>query len=257
MNCEAARVLVNALVDGELDAGNAREVEGHVAICPPCAAALSNVRDLHGAMRGSDLRHKAPLRLSARIGAALPRPAPTPIKTDRRTLLKGFAFGATLSGAVAASGLLLLLRDDRERQIAGDLVSAHLRSLQAGRLTDVETSDQHVVKPWFNGKVDVAPPVVDLTAKGFTLLGGRLDYLEGKPSAVIVYKRRKHVINLFIETNAEAGDGAPSMKTAQGFNIRHWTEGGLDFWAISDINAEELTEFQKALSASLRPRAGA
>ena len=212
--------MVNALVDGELDAGHAREVETHVAACPACAAALARARDIHLAMGRLDLRYKAPLHLVSRIGAALPRPAPTQIKTDRRTLLKGFAFGATLSGAVAASGLLLLVRDDRERQIAGDLVSAHLRSLQGGRLTDVETSDQHAVKPWFNGKVDVAPPVVDLTAKGFTLLGGRLDYLEGKPCAVIVYKRRKHVINLFVEQNAEAIDRAPSMTTVQGFNIQ-------------------------------------
>ena len=165
MNCETAKVLVNALVDGELDAGHAQEVETHVATCAPCAAALARARDVHLAMGRLDLRHKAPMGLSSRIGAALPRPAT--IKTDRRTLLKGFAFGATLSGAVAASGVLLLVRDYRERQIAGDLVSAHLRSLQGARLTDVETSDQHTVKPWFNGKVDVAPPVVDLTAKGF------------------------------------------------------------------------------------------
>jgi anti-sigma factor RsiW len=255
MNCETAKVLVNALVDGELDAGHAQEVETHVATCAPCAAALARARDVHLAMGRLDLRHKAPMGLSSRIGAALPRPAT--IKTDRRTLLKGFAFGATLSGAVAASGVLLLVRDYRERQIAGDLVSAHLRSLQGARLTDVETSDQHTVKPWFNGKVDVAPPVVDLTAKGFTLLGGRLDYLDGRPCAVIVYKRRKHVINLFVEQNAQAIDQVPAMTAAQGFNIQHWTEAGLEFWAISDINADELTEFQKELSAALRPRAGA
>ena len=128
MNCEAVKVLVNALVDGELDAGHAREVETHIAACPACAAALARARDIHLAIGRLDLRFKAPLHLVSRIGAALPRPALTQINTDRRTLLKGFAFGATLSGAVAASGLLLLLRDDRERQIAGDLVSAHLRT---------------------------------------------------------------------------------------------------------------------------------
>lgn len=248
MNCEMAKVLVNALIDGELDAGHAQEVEAHVETCPTCAAALARVRDVHLAMARLDLRHKAPMGLISRIEAALPRPAT--IKTDRRTLLKGFALGATLSGAVAASGLLLLVRDDREHQMAGDLVSAHLRSLQGARLTDVETSDQHTVKPWFNGKVDVAPPVADLTAKGFTLLGGRLDYLDGKAVAAIVYKRRKHVINLFVEQSAQASDRAPVTTSAQGFNIRHWTEAGLDLWAISDINADELSEFQKELSAA-------
>ena len=255
MNCEMAKVLVNALIDGELDAGHAQEVEAHVETCPTCAAALARVRDVHLVMARLDLRHKAPMGLSRRIEAALPQPAT--IKTDRRSLLKGFALGATLSGAVAASGLLLLVRDDREHQIAGDIVSAHLRSLQGARLTDVETSDQHTVKPWFNGKVDVAPPVADLTAKGFTLLGGRLDYLDGKAVAAIVYKRRKHVINLFVEQSAQASDRAPATTSAQGFNIQHWTEAGLDLWAISDINADELSEFQKELSAALRPRAGA
>lgn len=254
MNCEAAKGLVHALVDGELDAGHAREVETHVAGCARCAAALAGARDLHLAMARLNLRHKAPLHLSSRIEAALPRPAP--IKTDRRTLLKGFAFGATLSGAVAASGLLLLVRDDHERQIAGDVVSAHLRSLQSGRLMDVETSDQHTVKPWFNGKVDVAPPVVDLTAKGFTLLGGRLDYLDGQAVAAIVYKRRRHVINLLVEHNAQATGQAPSMTTIQGFNVRRWTDHGLVFWAVSDIDADELAEFGREFEAALRPRAG-
>lgn len=255
MNCEAAETLVNALVDGELDAGHAREVETHVASCPRCAAALAGARDLHRAMAQLDLRYKAPLGLSRRIEAALPRPAR--VMTDRRTLLKGFVLGATLSGAVAASGLFLFVRDDRERWMAADVLSAHLRSLQSTRLTDIETSDQHTVKPWFNGKIDIAPPVVDLTAKGFTLLGGRLDYLDGKPCAVIVYKRRKHVIDLFVEQNAQAINQPASTTKVQGFNIRHWTEAGLHFWAISDIDASELAEFQEEVSTALSPRDGA
>ena len=255
MNCEAAETLVNALVDGELDAGHAREVETHVASCPRCAAKLAGARDLHHAMARLDLRYKAPLGLSRRIEAALPRPAR--VTTDRRTLFKGFVWGATLSGAIAASGLFLMVQDDRERRMAADVLSAHLRSLQSTRLTDIETSDQHTVKPWFNGKIDIAPPVVDLTAKGFTLLGGRLDYLDGKPSAVIVYKRRKHVIDLFVEQSAQAINQPASTTKVQGFNIRNWTEAGLHFWAISDINASELTEFQKEVSAALSPRDGA
>ena len=195
------------------------------------------------------------LRRTSAAGSGPPCRGRRRLRLTRRTLLKGFAFGATLSGAVAASGLLLLVRDDRERRIAGDLVSAHLRSLQDARLTDVETSDQHTIKPWFNGKLDVAPPVVDLTANGFTLLGGRLDYLDDKPCAVIVYKRRKHVINLFIEQNTQAIDQAASTMTVQGFNIRHWSEAGLDFWVVSDINAEELVEFGKEFETALRPRA--
>jgi anti-sigma factor RsiW len=252
MNCEAAKPLVYALVDGELDAGHAQEVEAHVASCRHCAAMLASARDLHQAMTQLDLRYRAKLRLSSRIEAALPRPAR--VTTDRRTLLKGFAFGATLSSAVAATGLILLIKDDREQRMAADVLSAHLRSLQSARVTDIETSDQHAVKPWFNGKVDIAPPVVDLTAKGFTLLGGRLDYVDGRPSAVIVYKRRKHIIDLFVEQNAPESKQPASAIELRGFNILHWAEAGLSFWAISDIDASELSEFKKKLSAALPPR---
>lgn len=250
MNCETAEVLVHALLDGELDAGHARAVEEHVDHCPRCAAVLAGARDLRRALVQVDLTHQAPSDLRRRIEAALPPAAPP--ATSRRTLLKGFAFGTAFSGAIAASALLLLVREDRDRRILGDVVSAHLRSLQSTRLTDVETSDQHAVKPWFNGKLDVAPPVFDLTAKGFTLLGGRLDFLDGKAVAVIVYKRRRHVIDLFITQSPRSRVQAPGAKTLQGFNVRHWTERGLAFWAVSDIDAEELTDFSEQFSNALR-----
>ena len=116
-------------------------------------------------------------------------------------------------------------------------MSAHVRSLQGEHLTDVQTSDQHTVKPWFNGKVDVAPPVVDLTAQGFTLIGGRLDYLDGKAVASIVYRRRTHVINLFIAQGAPSEPQDAKIDKVQGFNIRRWNAQGLEFWAVSDIDA--------------------
>ena len=119
-------------------------------------------------------------------------------RPSRRTFFGGFAAGAAISAAVAASLVLTVFRGDREQTIASEVVAAHIRSLQAGHLMDVETGDQHTVKPWFNGKVDVAPPVVDLTAHGFTLLGGRLDFIDGEAAAAIVYRRREHVINLFV-----------------------------------------------------------
>ena len=125
---------------------------------------------------------------------------------------------------MAASLVIAVVRNDQNQQIASDVVSAHLRSLQAGHLTDVETSDQHTVKPWFNGKLDVAPPVIDLTAQGFTLIGGRLDYINGQPVASIVYRRRKHVINLFVAQQLGAAVHGVKDKIVQGFNIRHWSE---------------------------------
>jgi anti-sigma factor RsiW len=145
------------------------------------------------------------------------------------------------------------MRDNQQQTIADEVVSAHIRSLQAGHLMDVETSDQHTVKPWFNGRVDVAPPVVDLTAEGFTLLGGRLDYIDGEPVAAIVYQRRKHLINLFVAQRLGAQHGSALSEAIQGYNVRHWSQGGLDFWAVSDLAGDELDEFVQKIEAALRP----
>jgi anti-sigma factor RsiW len=128
-------------------------------------------------------------------------------------------------------------------------VSAHLRSLQADHLTDVKSSDQHTVKPWFNGRLDVSPPVIDLTAQGFTLLGGRLDYIDGRAVATVVYQRRSHVINVFVTQSSGAG---AKFERVQGFNIRRWSWSDLDFWAISDIDADELREFEQKFETALR-----
>jgi anti-sigma factor RsiW len=249
MNCNEAEVLLHALLDGELDASHAREVETHVAACPRCAARLRAYRDMRQAMAAADLHLPAPASLRRRIDAALPLAAAR--APTRRAMLQGFGFGAALS-AVAASGLVwVALRADQEQRVLGEVVAAHLRSLQAEHLTDVPSSDQHTVKPWFNGRLDVAPPVVDLTAQGFTLLGGRLDYIDGRPVASIVYRRRTHVINLFV-AQASTGDRGAKVETLQGFNIRRWSEGGLNFWAVSDINADELQEFGAKFEGAAR-----
>jgi anti-sigma factor RsiW len=258
MNCSEAEVLINALIDGELDAGHAREVEAHVATCPTCAAKLAAFRAMHQAMAEADAKERAPAHLRRRIEAAMPAAATRadrPGKTRQpawRTFFGGLTVGTALSAAVAASLFLGVFRDDAEQRIGGEVVSAHLRSLQPGHLTDVETSDQHTVKPWFNGKLDVAPPVIDLTAQGFTLLGGRLDDIDGETVAAVVYRRRQHVINLFVAQHLGAEHAAMARETRHGFNVRHWSEGGLDFWAVSDINASELDEFCQKLTAALR-----
>ena len=150
---------------------------------------------------------------------------------------------------VAASLVLTVIRRD-EQAVADEVVSAHIRSLQPGHLMDVATSDQHTVKPWFNGRVDVAPPVIDLTAESFTLLGGRLDYIDGEPVAAIVYQRRKHMINLFVAQHLGARHARTVAESIQGYNVRHWSQDGLDFWVVSDLAGDELDEFvQKIASA--------
>ena len=256
MTCDEARILLHALIDGELDAGHAREVEAHIATCPDCAAELAAWREMSKAMAGADLRFAAPLALRRRIEAALPQ-AQTQIQAvpSRRAVLRGFAMGSAVS-AIAATGLVaIVLRGDDEQRITSEIVSAHLRSLQAGHLTDVVSTDQHTVKPWFNGKLDVAPPVIDLTAQGFTLIGGRLDYVDARAIGAIVYRRRLHVINLFVAQTASTERRAAKTETFQGFNIRSWSEGGLNYWAVSDLAADELAEFSDKFETAIKSSA--
>ncbi len=241
MNCEEADVLLHALVDGELDAGNARDVELHIAKCPECAAQLMEIHALRKAMVPDNLRYAAPASLRSRIEGKLP--APRAKQTSRRAVLKGLSIGASATALAASGVLVMVMRAGDDRRVLGEVVSAHLRSMQGDHLTDVLSSDQHTVKPWFNGKLDVAPPVVDLTSLGFTLLGGRLDYVDAKPVAAVVYRRRVHIINLFCAPSPGSARRVAKMESLQGFNVRSWTDNGLGFWAVSDINAEELTEF--------------
>ncbi|MGJ4921190.1 anti-sigma factor [Bradyrhizobium sp. HKCCYLRH2060] len=248
MTCDEAEILIHALADGELDAGHALEVEAHVATCPRCAAELAAIREMKQMLAGADLGYKAPAALRQRIEAALPPVeaavvTPFAVRPSRRSLLKGFAMGSAVS-ALAATGLVaIVLRNDDQQRIEAEIVSAHLRSLQAGHLTDVISTDQHTVKPWFNGRLDVAPPVIDLTAEGFTLIGGRLDYVDARPIGAVVYRRRQHVINLFVAQTSSTERRAARMDTIQGFNIRSWRDRGLSYWAISDIGGDELEEF--------------
>jgi anti-sigma factor RsiW len=259
MNCAECEVLIHALIDGELDAGHTRDVEAHVATCTGCAEKLEAFRAMRATMARADLKERAPASLRNRIEAALPAPKAnvvTPqqfLRPTRRSFFGGFATGAVLSGALAASFMLTVVHNDQEHSVAGEVVSAHIRSLQAGHLMDVETSDQHTVKPWFDGKVDVAPPVIDLTAQGFTLLGGRLDYIDGEPVASVVYQRRKHVINLFVAQRLGTEHPTVLASTVQGYNVRNWSDKGLDFWAVSDLDGEELGEFVQKISAALHP----
>jgi anti-sigma factor RsiW len=250
MTCDEAEILLHALMDGELDAGHAREVEEHIAGCAACAAKLAAYREMSQAIAAADVKYTAPLALRRRIEASLPQPqvqAPS-----RRAVLRGFAMGSAVS-ALAATGLVaIVLRDDDRQRIESEIVSAHLRSLQAGHLTDVISTDQHTVKPWFNGKLDVSPPVIDLTAQGFTLIGGRLDYVDARAIGAVVYRRRAHVINLFVAQTSNAEHRAAKTETIQGFNIRRWSDRGLNYWAVSDLGADELTEFGDKFEAAMR-----
>ena len=250
MTCDEAEILLHALIDGELDAGHAREVEKHVAGCPRCAAALQRLsRDEQGDRRS---RRCATRRRSSCAGVSRPRCRNRAQAPSRRAVLRGFAMGSAVS-AMAATGLVaIVLRNDDVERIQSEVVSAHLRSLQAGHLTDVISTDQHTVKPWFNGKLDVSPPVIDLTAQGFTLIGGRLDYVDARAIGAVVYRRRQHVINLFVAQTANTERRAAKIETVQGFNIRHWSDRGLNYWAVSDLGKDELADFGDKFESAMR-----
>jgi anti-sigma factor RsiW len=249
MTCDEAEVLLHALIDGELDAGHAREVESHVAGCPRCAAALRDYREMNKAIAEAGVSYTAPAALRQRIEAALPPPRAVP---DRRAVLRGFAMGSAVS-ALAATGLVaIVLRNDEVERIQSEVVSAHLRSLQAGHLTDVISTDQHTVKPWFNGRLDVSPPVIDLTAQGFALIGGRLDYVDARTIGAVVYKRRQHVINLFVSQTSSSERQPARIDTVRGFNIRQWSDRGLNYWAVSDLAKDELSDFGERFESASR-----
>jgi anti-sigma factor RsiW len=256
MTCEEAKILLHALIDGELDAGHAREVEVHVAGCASCTAELTAYRTMREAIKRAELRYAAPASLRQRLDAALPKAAPAPAPSNvtplasRRSVLRGFAMGSVMS-ALAATGLFaIVLRNDDQQLIESEIVSAHLRSLQPGHLIDVVSTDQHTVKPWFNGRLDVSPPVIDLTAEDFKLIGGRLDYVDARAIGAVVYKRRAHVINLFVAQTSDTAHHQARMETVQGFNIRRWSDHGVNYWAVSDIGADELNEFGEKFEAA-------
>jgi anti-sigma factor RsiW len=246
-NCETIRLLVHGLIDGELDAANALAAEAHIAGCADCGALHEEMIMLRARLGAADLHFPAPPGLAARIDRAIGS-AQRPAVPRPRLVWPNWA---TVGGLAAlAASLLLLLMVPRGPDLPAEVVAGHVRSLQVAHLVDVVTSDQHVVKPWFAGRIDFSPPVVDTTPAGFVLAGGRLDYLDGRPVAAIVYRRRQHVINLFVWPGP--GRSAPATDMRDGYNMVHWTSGGMVHWAVSDLNAAELGQFQ-ALIASREP----
>jgi anti-sigma factor RsiW len=251
--CTDKRLLLHGLLDGELDAANALELEAHLKACPGCAEELERIRELRRTLAAPGLRYAAPERLRARVGAALDAEARTEASREppvrRRSALwriAPFAVGGGMA-ALAASLALVLFIPTAPPTLQRELVSDHVRSLLAQHLTDVTTSDQHTVKPWFAGRVDYSPPVVDLKDQGFPLAGGRLDYVAGKVTAALVYRRRLHVINLFVRP-AEGREGAWAGER-DGYNLMRWRQGGLEFWAVSDLSRTELEQFRGLFEA--------
>ena len=237
--CPDQELLLGGLVDNELDAANIAMVEAHVARCDGCREELERLLAVRSLLRAEGARHSAPVELSQRI-AALPELAAPKAANDNRLLRW---LGPGLAGALAASlAMLVFIPPGADSIVDQEIVSSHVRSLQPGHLTDVETTNQHIVKPWFNGRIDFSPPVPELADVGFPLAGGRLDSIDGKTVAAIVYHRRLHTVNLFVWP---AKDAAKRSFVKDGFAVTEWSRNGLRYAAVSDIPAAELQQFHK------------
>jgi anti-sigma factor RsiW len=241
-------LLVQAELDGELGAAEAAGLAAHRAECPICEAAAVELAQARALVRDDlyqpvpeDVRHRVMTALAAARPArpAMAAAAPESLGWWHRWWSNGASFG--LGAACAAALAFLLLMPAMPPGLTEQVIAGHVRALQPGHLQDVASEDRHTVKPWFDGRIDFAPPVKDLAAARFPLTGGRLDYLDGRPVAALIYQRDKHVIDLFVWP--AAGETPPQSAERQGYNIVHWSQNGMAFWAVSDLETAQLKQF--------------
>ena len=241
MNCAEIRNLLHGYIDGELDAANSLELERHFKTCAACAAEKASLQSLRAALRKSDLNFRAPDSLKKDLRQFvqdLNEEKKSRKNFDWQWLWKFLAFGAT-----AFALLAIFLRPagiSGHDAFLNEVIASHVRSLQAEHLTDVVSSDQHTVKPWFDGKIDFAPDVKDFAAQGFPLVGGRLDYLNGRTIAALVYRHNKHFINVFVWPSADAKK--PETEMRRGYVIINCATNGLCYCLVSDMNSTDLSE---------------
>jgi len=245
MNCSETMRLLDADLDGELDLVRHLEVAAHLESCAACARAAEAGRARSAALRESLTRRTAPPHLATRIRQSLPPARPFPPR--QRSAWQWGGLAAALAACLVI-GYGVGVRRAGAPDLVGEAIADHVRSLMAGHLTDVASTDQHTVKPWFAGKLDFSPPIVDLAGSGFPLAGGRLDELQHRPVAALVYRRRQHAINLFVWPGSAAAESARS-RSARGYQTEAWTRNGFSFLAVSEIPADELAEFAREFQA--------
>jgi anti-sigma factor RsiW len=249
MSCDRTPTTLHGYFDNELDALGAAEFERHLTECPECSAALEGLKTFRLAINRAQLRHKAPAQLGRRVLADTH--SSTPTSTIRRTAAapsrwKWLTVAAALIFFAFAGWRMASIRDvgDSQKVLAAEAVDAHLRSLQPGHLSDVISTDQHTVKPWFDGKLDFAPPVRNFAEQGFPLEGGRLDVVHGRTVAALVYGRHKHLVSVFIWPTAET-DATPRSGSKQGYQWITWRKEGMEYYAVSDTAASDLELLQR------------
>jgi len=239
---------VDAYLDGELAAVDTRELEAHLAQCAECTRFRDERLALRAAIAAGIPKFQAPAALRDRVrdAAATGARARAPRPFGVRDVWRPLALAASLAAVALGSWTLARQRAAGEA-LADDVLASHIRSLMPGHLTDVLSSDQHTVKPWFNGRLDFSPPVDDFAGRGYPLLGGRLDYVDGRTVAVLVYGRRQHVINVFVWPSARGPSGGPKTSDRQGYHLLHWTAADYTYWVASDLGEAELQEFAQLL----------
>jgi len=249
MQCDEVHPRLEAYVDGELAEAERGQLRDHLAGCPECGPEAMALERLRDGIRRSAPVYRAPEALRSQIRFALRQEAAATTRATR-SAPGWLAYAASILMAVAlgSGGTLLITGERQQDTVANELIDSHLRSLLGSHLTDVASSDQHTVKPWFAGRSEVAPPAVDLAGEGFPLVGGRLDVIAGKPVPALVYRRREHVINLFVLPTSRGDFGATLAR--RGYTLRHWKEGDLGFWAASDAAPSELAEFERVFRAA-------
>lgn len=249
MSCEVAHSTLHGYFDGELDAARTVEFQQHLERCPQCQASLQRLEALRGKLRGSGLYEPASPELVAGIRASLAKAQPAG-GVSRFVTHRWFRFPALAAAAVAAIAIAVLVVQPRleTARMNASMLVAHARSLQSGHLTDVASSDAQTISPWFSGKIDFAPPVADFGAQGFRLVGARLDVINGRNAAVLVYAHDTHVINLFVWRYDDDDKGFTSSGSARGYNWIVWQPANLRFCAISDLSSAELDRLKSLIS---------
>ncbi len=244
MSCDELGDLIHGYLDGELDLSKDLEVEQHLRTCPACSQVCGGYVALRQSLSLGSLYFETPTDLRKHVRAAV-RQADR-IEAGHWYMGWGRHLLWASLGVVSLAFLLVFTfytSFTEENMLASEIVSAHVRSLMPGHLVDIPSSDQHTVKPWFNGKLDFSPPVKDLSTQGFQLLGGRLDYIGDRSAAALIYQRRKHLINLFIQPSGGSDKARERTLQKQGYNLIRWSQSGMMFWAISDVNADDLRQF--------------
>jgi mycothiol system anti-sigma-R factor len=244
--CNDNQRLLHAYLDGELDLVRTVEFEDHLKSCAECSRDFAAQQAMRRSLRSANLYERAPESLRAKIRAQLPAEIqPKPVSTGRRSAIEWLAVAAAIIIAVMLGARMIPDIGSRQQTnlLAEQIVTSHIRSLQPGHLFDVQSTDQHTVKPWFDGKLDFAPPVKDLADQGFPLVGGRLDYLDQRDVAALVYQRQKHFINVFIWPGELNTAEVPEVSNMRGYNLVFWQRGGMSFCAVSDLNSAELEQF--------------